>query len=437
MSQTVTTWRRSALFHALVLAAAVSAAAADQTLTITSFDCAFGCVGYNADPALSGVNPQTHYCTFVDPLPGFTTAKRLRIVREGGKALFYTWAGTPTVSVEFNGAAVGTPQTIGGVALCGGLFPIEFDTGLQTNGLDSYIYGGTNTIAWTVANGDLNLGTMSVEITYDDTPRTLTLQALAPDIPTGSGLVNDCLEYRSKLLLTAVRDPIKFPGISIALAPTRPQFDTFDQPPATDSTGSTTGWMFTRDQGTGGVTATSKGFRPALGSVTFAEANFESGFLVTAYATALESDFSGPSVTNPCGLTGTFNEAFLTSNRGVLMEGSGQDSAGDVISIDYAQTPNPSKKKVCFKIDSCSHTASNTCATAGRTVAIDPDVMEYTTIMRINGVSGNRTAEDTGGAITGYHIDNYVGAGKAAIKAWNNLKGAVVRYIDGGGQCTN
>lgn len=51
------------------------------------------------------------------------------------------------------------------------------------------------------------------------------------------------------------------------------------------------------------------------------------------------------------------------------------------------------------------YTASGTEAKAGRTIAVDPDVFPFGTVLEIDGVE--YVAEDTGSAIKGYKIDIY------------------------------
>ncbi|WP_377945394.1 3D domain-containing protein [Alicyclobacillus fodiniaquatilis] len=59
-------------------------------------------------------------------------------------------------------------------------------------------------------------------------------------------------------------------------------------------------------------------------------------------------------------------------------------------------------------------TATGTSAASGRTVAVDPTVIPYGALLRIDGV-GWRVAEDTGGAIRGNHIDVLVESRRGAL----------------------
>jgi 3D (Asp-Asp-Asp) domain-containing protein len=135
-------------------------------------------------------------------------------------------------------------------------------------------------------------------------------------------------------------------------------------------------------------------------------------FLITAYVLAQESEFSPtPTVKDPCGLTGTFRRDFLfrtgSSPRGVKMQGSGKAMNGDVIHY---------KADDCFEVLDCAKTASGTCATSGRTVAVDRKLIKLGSKIDIEDV-GYRSAEDTGGGIAGAHIDVYFGTDKTIADA--------------------
>ena len=122
-------------------------------------------------------------------------------------------------------------------------------------------------------------------------------------------------------------------------------------------------------------------------------------FDLTAYVLAQESEFSrGPEVTAPCGLEKTYYSAFLYGD-GVRMQGSGRALDGSI--VHYAG-------EACFEVIRCPLTANGRCATAGRTVAVDPSVIPLGSELLIEGL-GVRKAEDTGGWIRGHHIDVYYG----------------------------
>lgn len=63
--------------------------------------------------------------------------------------------------------------------------------------------------------------------------------------------------------------------------------------------------------------------------------------------------------------------------------------------------------------DGVVYTASGTVAAAGRTIAVDPAVFPFGTVLEIDGVE--YVAEDTGSAITGYKIDIYFDNHAAAL----------------------
>lgn len=66
-------------------------------------------------------------------------------------------------------------------------------------------------------------------------------------------------------------------------------------------------------------------------------------------------------------------------------------------------------------IDGDGITASGTQATAGRTIAVDPEVIPYGTTVIIDGHA--YVAEDCGGAIKGNRIDIFMDSHEEALKA--------------------
>lgn len=144
-------------------------------------------------------------------------------------------------------------------------------------------------------------------------------------------------------------------------------------------------------------------------------AKYEKMFYCTAYITASEKDYSEAKV-SAAGITdAVFRKDFLAA---VKLNGSGISDAGKYIS--YSSTTG----KYFYGEPT---TAIGTRATVGTTIAVDP---YYIPRAKVGGVwkratvdvdgLGLRVAEDGGSAITGYHIDVYMGTGQKALAGWSN-----------------
>ncbi len=427
------------------LGAAVTAppAEAQETRTI-SIDCwsggwcALPCGGgapgnYDCSNGHGGWTPT---CTFPDPLPEDSTVTRVQA------AVFtHQCAASSTVTATLNGQLISTVTD--GRQSCQCLNSPCLDevhtSQMYPDGFPGYVYGGMNTFGLSVDAGLICVEHTDITLTYSG--QICAITATAPVIPRGSGLVNDCVLYDSTLtgVVTRAGQPVQ--GVNLRFQSDRNTggqiVDTITQPrQATDASGTATGQVETRRQGIANITDDNPDVStPTPPAIQFLEADWEPRFLITAYIVANEADFAGPTVTNPCGLQGTWRRTFLYGN-GVLMQGSGQDLNGNIITIDWAASGRPlNPNNVCFRMDTCARTASGACAQAGTTIAVDRTVIPMGANVNIQNL-GNRTAQDTGGAIIGYHIDEFRGFGRAAMQGWGNFN-ATVRYLSGGGQCAN
>jgi 3D (Asp-Asp-Asp) domain-containing protein len=303
----------------------------------------------------------------------------------------------------------------------------------STGGFPGYVDGGTNVFGFVISTGAICVEKVTITLTYTGASKKLAITDVsAPIIPANSSLVNGCVLRRSTITALATDSGKPQSGVKMTFLSDRndvtPGTDTFNQPAGTDKSGVATGTIQTRKLGIAGITAKATGYSSAPSYPrSFIDAKFENAFLLTAYATSLESDFSGSQTTDPCGVSGTFYDSFL---KNVQLEGTGQALDGRLI-----QYVGKKKGQLCFQEVNCAQTASGTCAQAGTTIAVDPTVMPLGSIVTIDNL-GVRTAQDTGGKIKNEHIDVYVGTGKAAINAFT-LSGTnqAVTLIGGAAQC--
>jgi len=303
------------------------------------------------------------------------------------------------------------------------------------NGFPGYNAGASNTFGVNVTSGLLCVE--HVEITLTFSGKTATISGAPPSITNGSDLVNGCVQYRDALegVVMDGTNPVR--NASLRFTSNRNTGgvtpDTINQrDTTTDTTGHVSGELITRRQGALRISAdVDPGYRVLPADLNLLQAYYENTFRITAYNIADEADFGGTQVTNPCGLTGTYFEDFLTSNRGVLMQGTGQALNGQLITIDWLNSGRPlNRRNVCFTTTTCARTASGACAVAGTTIAVDPVKVPMGANVNIENL-GNRTAQDTGDRIRGYHIDNFAGFGRAAMANWRNLQ-SLVTYLGGG-----
>lgn len=137
---------------------------------------------------------------------------------------------------------------------------------------------------------------------------------------------------------------------------------------------------------------------PIVAAKTFAPAQCTKNWIITGYFTPVESDYSGLTENVYIGTTlKTYPKTFLAA---VMLQGSGLTNDGSYLS--YGQS---------WRLASSSLASSGHPIALGD-VATDISVIPYGKRLSINGKV--YTAEDTGGAIIGKHIDVYEGTGVAA-----------------------
>lgn len=233
---------------------------------------------------------------------------------------------------------------------------------------------------------------------------SLTIAAQPPKIPSYSGVTNGRVLTVSPLILSFKKDG-KGEKAQITLTSNRgPLTDSFLQGGviSTDQAGNATTPVFTRLQsGTSTITANATGAGIiASTSVSWLPAKYNESFVVTCYTIANEKDWSTtPSSSNVCGLPedNSYSSRFL---QDVRMQGSGVTRDGTIIHYNSNQA--------CYNTESCARTATGVCAVPGTTIAVDTTVIPRKSTVKVD-ILGQRQAQDTGGGIKGYHIDDYVG----------------------------
>lgn len=165
--------------------------------------------------------------------------------------------------------------------------------------------------------------------------------------------------------------------------------------------------------------------------IVLKDAWYESTFLITGYHVCNESDFSGELV-KAKGLNESHKEDFLYSARGVPMQGTGMATDGKYVALNkmlggWTRNSRGAPDQVASRNTTTFKYVTGVNGKFGlvkenRSIAIDPTIIPARSRVEIDGV-GERSADDTGGGINSYHIDNFLGAGKAVVKAW--LRGGV------------
>jgi len=175
---------------------------------------------------------------------------------------------------------------------------------------------------------------------------------------------------------------------------------------------------------------------------------YESGFKITHYIIAQESDFSAAHTSTAAGLNEPHRDGFLYGASGVPMQGTGQTTDNQYVHFEgggggwhHTQTDAPDRLNTPATAQfSYQPTAGGRFATIQQdhSIAVDPRVIHGRAQVYIESqdghrVVGNRFADDTGGGIHGYHIDHFSGLGNEAKARWqaagNDMANAKVKYL--------
>lgn len=146
----------------------ILAAAQDATITLTP-TCIASCPsGINADPALGGTSPQTFICSFIDPLPSGAVLHSITVSQSMGNGRTYAYLGTPTVTMNVDGTALGPSQSITNYSPnCSIPAVYTFPSPNYPTGFPSYSYHGTNILTETVSSGSLYTAAPQIGLTFN------------------------------------------------------------------------------------------------------------------------------------------------------------------------------------------------------------------------------------------------------------------------------
>ncbi len=230
--------------------------------------------------------------------------------------------------------------------------------------------------------------------------KMLSIEASPPLIPYGSGVQNSHVLTRSDLTLQVTQDGQPASGVLVSLQSDHGTQDTItDSANPTDANGIATAEVETRNQpGTSTITSALASTQTAKpGVIQWLPAHYQGSFDVTCYVVSSESNFSNtPLVPAPGIPNNEYHRGFLDD---VQMQGSGIALNGTY--IHYQGNGQ-------YKELQCAQTKSGACAVDGITVAVDRSVIPLRSQIALKTV-GTRTAQDTGGGVTGYHIDEFFG----------------------------
>jgi len=269
---------------------------------------------------------------------------------------------------------------------------------------------------------------LNITIVFCATIATIQLQYDSEVIPSQSSSGGDLVDQGKVLYRVKIRASIISPtdsrrmGRTILFSSNSSVAKCLTSSGLTNSNGIVYGNFEVRGNNSFQIAARIKDGEPLSGSATViispeVSAYYESPFKLTYYYIADEKDYTGSYDTPMPGIDGLYKSAFV---QAVKLNGSGYTHTNRYVRYignNRFEYGNPI-------------TASGTTPVAGRTIAVDnkyiPRYFNGSNWLRgkvdIAGGVGIRIAEDSGGAIVGYHIDVFTGVGKSSAlnTPWNN-----------------
>lgn len=276
-----------------------------------------------------------------------------------------------------------------------------------------------------------------VPVKVDDFVCTLLIEEnkfgdILPIIPTDSRTEKNKVLYQLKILakLTQHRNGTPVPEHKFSLKSNRSS-DRVESKGTTNTRGELTFTLFTREPGELELTSQTEGITMPSLTIKIQDAWYESLFLITGYHICEEDDFSGEAVEGH-GLSEKHKDDFLYGAGGVAMQGTGKASDGKYVRLNNKpggwhkndkghpdRLENPSAAKFSY---TDNFYGAYGIVKESQSIAVDKSIIPKKSKVHIDGL-GERIADDSGGGIRLYHIDNFLGSGKEVVKAW--MKGGV------------
>jgi 3D (Asp-Asp-Asp) domain-containing protein len=255
-----------------------------------------------------------------------------------------------------------------------------------------------------------------------------------PIIPEAARVERDKVLYQLKIKarLTQQDSGAPVPNFKFSIKSNR-SADRVESKGKTNQQGEVTFTLTTRESGEVELEAATAGITMQRFHTKLQDAWYEAPFLITGYNVCDENDFSGELVMAK-GLDEKHKDDFLYGAAGIAMQGTGKATTGQYIRLNNSpggwkkntkghpeRLENPSAAEFGYAdtVQGKYGEVKENCS-----IAVDKTIIPPKAKVKIEGV-GERSADDAGGAIKLYHIDNFLGAGKLVVKAW--LSGGVNR----------